>query len=136
MPSADSTRPVVLIDDEPEVASIVRGLLVKGGFSGGLCAFTEAAAAMKFLAQASLDGTTIPARIPCLVIVDLNMPVVNGLEVLRWVKDHPRLEAVRLVVLSGSDDEESRAKAAAAGADAYWVKYPAAEDFRALLTDQ
>ena len=57
-----------------------------------------------------------------LVVLDLNMPDVHGLEVLRFVRAHERFHDLPVVVLTTRGDEESRAAAMSAGATLYLTK--------------
>lgn len=131
-PSPPTIRPIVLIDDEQEVAVIMRGLLANTAFAGQFLVYHDAGSALKFLAQAALGAPASPERIPSLIFVDLQMPEVDGLSVIRWVRDHPHLETVKLAVLSASNSTDDRERAALAGADHYLVKYPNAKTLAAL----
>ena len=72
-----------------------------------------------------------------LVVLDLNMPDVHGLEVLRFVRTHERFARLPVVVLTTRGDDESRDAALRAGATRYLTKpfAPAAfaTEVRALL---
>lgn len=57
-----------------------------------------------------------------LVILDLNMPDVHGLEVLRFVRSHQSFNRIPVVVLTTRGDEESRAAALQQGATVYLTK--------------
>lgn len=57
-----------------------------------------------------------------LVILDLNMPDMHGLEVLKFLRTHHRYRAVPVLVVTTRGDEGSRAAALAAGASAYMTK--------------
>jgi len=57
-----------------------------------------------------------------LVILDLNMPDMHGLEVLRFVRGHATYRDIPVLVLTTRGDDESRAAAVAAGATAYLTK--------------
>jgi CheY-like chemotaxis protein len=57
--------------------------------------------------------------LPALVILDLNLPRMNGLEVLRRLRANERTRALPVVILTGSNDPEDRARSYAAGATAY-----------------
>jgi CheY-like chemotaxis protein len=59
---------------------------------------------------------------PALIILDLNLPGIRGMEVLAALKGDPRLRMVPVVVLSGSSREEDVDAAYAAGANAYLSK--------------
>lgn len=57
-----------------------------------------------------------------LVILDLNMPDVHGLEVLRFVREHERFHALPVVILTTRGDDESREAALREGATLYLTK--------------
>ena len=57
-----------------------------------------------------------------LVILDLNMPDVHGLEVLRFVRSHERFHSLPVVILTTRGDDESRASALRDGATLYLTK--------------
>jgi two-component system, chemotaxis family, chemotaxis protein CheY len=57
-----------------------------------------------------------------LVILDLNMPDMHGLEVLKFLRTHQRYRAVPVLVLTTRGDETSRTAAMGAGASAYMTK--------------
>ncbi len=58
--------------------------------------------------------------LPSLVLLDVRMPLIDGFEVLKWVRSQPRFTNLRVVVLTGS--EEKRAESYELGADAFMVK--------------
>ncbi|HBB31250.1 MAG TPA: two-component system response regulator [Cyanobacteria bacterium UBA8803] len=57
-----------------------------------------------------------------LMILDLNMPEMHGLEVLQFVRAHPKFTAIPIMVLTTRGDESSKASAIAAGASSYLTK--------------
>jgi two-component system chemotaxis response regulator CheY len=57
-----------------------------------------------------------------LVVLDLNMPDVHGLEVLRFVRSHARFRELPVVILTTRGDDESREAALRAGASRYLTK--------------
>ncbi len=75
----------------------------------------EAANGLEALERLSLEPID-------LLILDLNMPDVHGLEVLRFVRDHERYRALPVIVLTTRGDEFSRASTLAAGASLYLNK--------------
>jgi two-component system chemotaxis response regulator CheY len=74
-------------------------------------------------AQTGLEAIERLAMAPAdLVILDLNMPDMHGLEVLRFVRSHGSFKDIPVVVLTTRGDEESRAAAVSAGATMYLTK--------------
>ncbi len=59
---------------------------------------------------------------PALVLLDLRMPVLNGLEVLRWMRAQPRFDEVPVVVLTGLEAGREHAQAVSLGATSLRVK--------------
>lgn len=59
---------------------------------------------------------------PSLILLDLKLPKINGLEVLRQLKSHPRLCTIPVVVLTSSEEDKDIQKAYSLGANSYIVK--------------
>jgi len=60
--------------------------------------------------------------LPSLVLLDLKMPEVSGFEVLKWIRQHPSLRDLRVVVLSGSEDMRDVDAAYKLGANSFLIK--------------
>ena len=75
----------------------------------------EAASGLEAIEQLTLQPSA-------LMVLDLNMPDLHGLEVLKFVRSHPRLQALPVIVLTTRGDDSSRGGAMAAGATDYMTK--------------
>jgi len=71
--------------------------------------------------------------IPDVIFMDLNMPGLNGLEVLRFLRRDPTTAAAPVVIVSASDDQETISAALKAGANDYIVKPPTIETIEQAL---
>jgi CheY-like chemotaxis protein len=60
--------------------------------------------------------------LPNLLLLDLGLPRVNGFEILSWLREHPTLHDILVVVLSSADDPEQIQRARALGANSYVIK--------------
>ena len=56
------------------------------------------------------------------ILLDLKLPIVSGFEVLEWLKSHPRLKAVPVVILTSSDESQDVKRGYDLGANSYLVK--------------
>ena len=119
-------RTILVVDDSPTMRRMIMASLRELGD----VTFDQAGSgleAIERLALAPID----------LVVLDLNMPDVHGLEVLRFVRTHERFRALPVVVLTTRGDEESREAAMREGATRYLTKpfVPStfAPEIRALL---
>jgi len=108
-----TARPVniLLVEDNPDHAELVRRGLEQVHFLNTLHHVEDGEAALDFIFGRGgfADRTRHPA--PDLVLLDLRLPRVDGLEVLRHVKSHPELHALPVVVLTTSDAERDAAMA-------------------------
>ena len=118
----------LVVDDSPTMRRMVMASL-RDVCDGG---FSEAASGLEAIEQLALGPVA-------LMVLDLNMPDMHGLEVLRFVRKHPSFRSVPVIVLTTRGDQESRSAALAAGASLYLTKPfapPAlAGHARALLAD-
>ncbi|MCC5613243.1 response regulator [Nostoc sp. CHAB 5834] len=74
-----------------------------------------------------------PDGLPTLVLLDLNMPGLNGYEVLSRIRSKPTLQAIPIIVLSGTDDEHAVRKAYTLGANSFMSKPHSVRDFNKLF---
>ena len=101
---------LLVVDDNEDACELVARLLRRAGHDA-TCQ-TSAGAAIAYL-------TT---QVPDLIVLDVMMPEMTGLEVLRILRADPRLAAVPVVIYSALSDEKTRSAARALGANGYVVK--------------
>jgi len=77
----------------------------------------------------------LPRRSYDLIVTDINMPDINGLELVSFVKRDPRYRHTPLVIVSTEGSERDRDKGLELGASAYLVKPFAADELRRLVLD-
>jgi CheY-like chemotaxis protein len=61
-------------------------------------------------------------HLPCLIILDLNMPILNGFQTLAALKNDPKFEKVPKVIFSTSDNDDNKKRSFSNGAVDYFVK--------------
>jgi len=71
--------------------------------------------------------------LPALLLLDLKLPYVNGLEVLKWIRDNPSLRQIAVIVLTSSREDIDVDRACQLGANAYVVKPAASEELVDLV---
>lgn len=103
---------VLLIDDQPLVAEGVRRALLSTDIEFHFCPDPTQAIA------------TVDAVLPTVILLDLVMPGVGGLTVLRFLRRNPSSADIPVVVLSSKENASNKADAFAQGANDYLVKLP------------
>jgi CheY-like chemotaxis protein len=88
---------------------------------------TDGQQAIDYLCGKDPYGEREKFPLPCLVLLDLKMPRVSGLEVLNWVKDQPSFKALPVLVLTSSAEPGDIEKAYQLGANSYFVKPSSSE---------
>jgi CheY-like chemotaxis protein len=82
---------------------------------------SHGALAMEYLTSAT-DAKKKTVPLPALVLLDLRLPLVSGLELLRWIRSHPDLKSLIVIVFTSSTAPRDIAEAYRAGANSYLVK--------------
>jgi len=124
---------ILLVEDDPAHAEIVRRNLKTFRVANKLVLVEDGQAALDYLFRqaAYADPKTSPR--PDLILLDLRLPKVDGLEVLRRIKEDADLKRVPTVVLTTSGAESDMVKAYANGAGSYLVKPVDFEKFTKLM---
>lgn len=99
---------VLLVEDSPADARLTQEAFRDGKLRNNLTVVADGAAAMSYLRREP-PYAAVPR--PDLVLLDLNLPKIDGREVLRQIKSDPSLKSIPVVVLTTSEAEEDIAKA-------------------------
>ncbi len=121
---------ILLAEDEPADAGLVRAALNQGRISCDFRHVTDGREAMDFLRR---EGRFGDAPRPDLVLLDLNMPRMDGREVLRAIKADVELRAIPVVVLTTSDVERDVESSYLTGAAGYVTKPLDIEQFFSVI---
>jgi CheY-like chemotaxis protein len=111
---------ILLVEDNPDHAELVRRGLERLPVASSLHHVEDGESALAYLLGAGAERARFPA--PDLVLLDLRLPRLAGLEVLRQVKSHPTLRSTPVVVLTTSDAERDVAAAYEYHANIYVTK--------------
>jgi CheY-like chemotaxis protein len=110
------------VEDSPADRELAVLALTRGGFGGRIEQARDGVEALDRLLCRGTWAERDPADIPRAVLLDIKMPRVDGLEVLRELKCHEYLAEVPVVMLTSSAEERDLAACYALGANSYVVK--------------
>ena len=116
-----AVKPILLAEDNPRDAELALAAMEEHHIADKVVVCHDGAEVLDYLYcrgqfEARLKGN------PAVVFLDLKMPKVNGLEVLRTIKNDSNLRPIPVVMLTSSREERDLAESYALGANAYVVK--------------
>ena len=114
--------PVLLVDDSPEDSQAIARALAQVGCFNPVYRFDRGQDAVDFLTRAGKFARPGVAPRPDVVILDLYLPDMSGLDVLDEIRHHPALKGLPVIVVSGSTDPDAERECLEAGADAFLHK--------------
>jgi CheY-like chemotaxis protein len=113
---------ILLVEDSPDDALLVSTAVERTLLGIRVLLVHNGQEAMRYLDGQSPYCDRARHPFPDLVLLDLKMPLVNGFEVLRWIRSQPGLRRLPVIVLTGSLLPEDKQKAYDEGANSYLVK--------------
>ena len=113
---------VLHIDDDPNDTALLQAAARSAKLGFRLYNVEDGEQAIAYLSGAAPFSDRTLHPLPSLILLDLKMPRATGFEVLKWVRTHPDLRGLPVVVLSGSELKDDVEKAYDDGANSYLVK--------------
>lgn len=121
---------VLLVEDNPDHAELIRRGFERFQFAVSFYHVEDGEAALDYIFGRGAFADRAQFPVPDLVLLDLRLPRVDGLEVLREAKSHPTLHSIPIIVLTTSDAERDVAAAYQYHANSFVTK---PVDFQQLL---
>ena len=110
VPGSAQGPDILVVDDTPANLQLLSSMLKEGGYR------------VRVVPSGALALSSAASRVPDLILLDINMPRRNGLEVCRLLKADPTTAHIKIVMLTASGSEVDRTRAFDASADDYFVK--------------
>lgn len=121
--------PILIVDDEEDQRLLTCRMLRLSELPNPVVPLAGGREAIDFLSICWHGRGVIPA----LAFLDLDMPSINGIEVLRWIRGIPELKSVKIVIFTSSENPENERQCASLGADGYLLKNTGLTVFRSFV---
>jgi CheY-like chemotaxis protein len=127
-------KPILLVEDDPRDLELTLLALERSQLANEVVIVRDGAQALEYLLQEG-DHASRPHGNPAVVLLDLKLPKVSGLEVLEAVRAAPSLKSLPVVMLTSSQEESDLLRSYELGVNAYVVKPVDFKQFVAAISD-
>lgn len=107
--------PILLVEDNPDDEALTLRALRKANIANEIAVARDGVEALEYLDKRLASGATLPQ----VILLDLKLPRLDGLDVLRRVRDNGRLRLLPVVILTSSTEERDRIEGYRLGANSY-----------------
>ena len=118
----DRTVEILLVEDNPNDVELALHALKKNNIANRIEVVRDGAEALEFIFATGAYASRSIEHAPKVILLDLKLPKVDGLEVLRQIKADPRTRAIPVVVLTSSREERDIVESYNLGVNSYIVK--------------
>jgi len=111
-------RPILLVEDNPVDLDLTLRAFKSEHLDNPIHTARDGEEALGYMVEWERNKSSVPV----VIRLDLNMPKINGLEVLKTLKQHPRFRSIPVVILTTSSEDSDVVEAYRLGANSYIVK--------------
>lgn len=126
---------ILIVEDNRYDAELTIRALKKQNLANKLIHLSDGAEALDFLFATGKYAERNPELVPRVVFLDLKMPKVDGIGVLKAIKSDPRTRTIPVVILTSSAEDPDIKTCYAMGANSYIVKPVEFENFAKIVSD-
>ncbi|MGZ8157484.1 MAG: response regulator [Methylobacter sp.] len=112
---------IVIVEDDPGHSTLIEKNLRRGGLESPIIAFENGQQALDYL-KGQGDFVGYPPINQCVLLLDLNMPIMNGVELLRILKQDNKLREIPVIILTSTDDQREIDECYSLGCNLYVPK--------------
>lgn len=129
------SQPILLVEDDRDDEALVRRVLSSFRAAEHVVVAHDGAEALDYLFALGRFSDREAAQVPKLILLDLSLPKIDGMEVLRQIRADPLTKPVPVVILTSSRQQEDLLSGYGAGANSYVVKPSDLEKFLEAARD-
>ena len=129
----DQMQTILLVDDSENDLFLMRAAFAKAEFKAALQEVHNGVEAIAYLSGEGQFSERNKFPLPAVMLLDLNMPMKNGFDVLKWLRAHSVLRRLSVIILTASLRAEDVEQAFDLGANSYLVKPGSIGDLTAMI---
>jgi|TARA_B100002003_G_C14081763_1_gene520394 two-component system response regulator len=128
-------RKIILIEDDPDHADLITEALGEEDLEKCIILVRDGMEAIDYFQEFGVTRDEQIENKVKLVILDLHLPKVDGMDVLKFLKKNPKYSKIPVIILSTSSNQETINEAYKYGANGYFVKSASYEEFVKKVND-
>lgn len=113
-------RRILIVDDSPKDIELIISALSENNLGNEIDVAEDGEEALDYLYKRGAFSHIV--KLPAVVLLDIKMPKMNGIEVLRHVRSKSRFKGIPIIMLTSSSEEKDLAECYKLGANSYVVK--------------
>lgn len=110
---------ILLVEDNQKDEALTLRALKKSGIANEVTVMRDGAEALDYLFRTGAYAGQNPMHVPTLILLDLNLPKIGGLDVLKRIRNDERTKLLPVVILTSSDEEKDLVEGYRSGANSY-----------------
>ena len=126
---------IMIVEDNPNDAELILRVFKKHNLANKCIVLKDGVEALDFLFAQGSSGELLSNHVPKVVLLDLKLPKIDGLEVLRRMKSDERTKNIPVVVLTSSTEERDIKEAYDLGVNSYVTKPIKFEEFAKVVAE-
>jgi CheY-like chemotaxis protein len=134
MPAIDKAVEILLVEDNPTDAELTTEALREGNLANHLVWVKDGAEALDFIFARGKYSDRLVDDTPKVILLDLRLPKVDGLEVLQTLKSDPRTKSIPVVVLTSSKEERDVTESYQLGVNSFVSKPVEFDEFASVVS--
>jgi CheY-like chemotaxis protein len=127
-------KPILLVEDNPKDLELTLIALEKSQLANDVIVTRDGVEALDYLGSTGAHAQRTPGN-PAVVLLDLKLPRVDGIEVLQTIRSTPELKSIPVVMLTSSREEQDLLRSYALGVNAFVVKPVEFREFVDAIAD-
>ena len=127
-------KPILLVEDNPRDLELTLVALERSQLANEVIVLRDGAEAIEYLTGTGVHAERAPGN-PAVVLLDLKLPKVDGIQVLQEIRSQSALKSIPVVMLTSSREEQDLLRSYALGVNAYVVKPVNFQEFVSAIAD-